>query len=54
MSGTYHEAQKETPRVVCGVEEEREKNMGKKRYSVQIIEESIQAILSYGYVMVKA
>jgi len=30
MLAIYHEAQKESPRIVCGVEEELEKNTGRK------------------------
>jgi len=56
----YHEAQRESLGVICRVEEHGEE-YGKEdqgtpfrsRYSIQTMEESIQAIFSYNYVAMR-
>jgi len=50
MLGIYHEAQRESLRVVCGVEKNIEKNTERRSmYCIQIMMGSTLAILSYSY-----
>jgi len=56
MMGIYHETQRKSPGVSCGVKEEHGEEYRKKksRYFIQTTEESIQMIFSYNYVAMRA
>jgi len=51
----YHEAQKRSPIVVCGVKKNMEKNMGRKSsYFIQTMVGSALMILFYNYIAMRA
>ena len=54
--GIYHEAQRKSRGVSCGVKEEHgeEYKKEKSRYFIQTMEEIIQLIFSYNYVAMRA